>query len=175
MSDRPIFNPSRLTEEEFRRKLASENVMEKFEAISYEVQELEPAKFSYLRLVAYLEWFFDKVIEKKVPDKIAQERLLKMNFDNKMQLMKNYELLIDDNYHDVKLIKEIRNDIAHSLLFDQNEIDQKLRTELANYNKDGFEDLHPFDRCAGIVIDIMSLFANAINTNFDYFPTKKKK
>jgi len=175
MSDRASFQPSPLTEEEFQRKLASEYIMEKFEALKYEIHQMELGKFSFLRLLAYLEWFFDKVLEKKVPDEVAQERLLKLNFENKMDLMKKYGLLIEKNYHDVDLIREIRNDIAHSLLFNQEEINKKLSQKLQNYSSEDFKELHPFDKCIGLVGDVMGILATAINTYFEYRPTKSKK
>jgi len=175
MSDRATFQPSPLTEEEYLKKLASDNVMEKFEAIRYEIHQMEVGKFSFLRFLAYLEWFFDKVLEMKVPDEVAQERLLKLSFENKMHLMRKYGLLIEKNYHDVDLIREIRNDIAHSLLFNQEEIDEKLTKDLQNYSSEDFKELHPFDKCIGLVGDIMGIFATAINTNFENSPTKSKK
>lgn len=175
MSDRASFQPSPLSEEEYLQKLASDDAMEKFEAIKYEIKQMKPEKFSFLRLLAYIEWFFDKVIEQKVPDKISHERLQKLNFFNKMKLMKKYGLLIEKNYHDVDLIRDIRNDIAHSLLFNQEEIDERLRKELQNYSSEDFKDLHPFDKCIGIVGDVMGIFATAINTYFEYRPTPTKK
>jgi len=171
--DRPIYQPTRLTEEEYQRKLASDNIMEKFDAIAYEIHHMDEGKFSYLRLLTYLEWFFDKVIEKKVPDKVAQNRLQKLPFENKMNLMKKYEILIEKNFHDVDLIREVRNDIAHSLLYEPQKIDEKLK-KLQNYSSDDYEDLPPFDKSIGIVVDIMSIFTTAINTNFEFRPTKLK-
>jgi len=173
MSDRPIYQPTRLTEEEYLQKLASDNIMAKFDAINYEIRLMEVGKFSYLRLLTYLEWFFDKVIEKKVPDKIAQIKLQQLNFDSKMKLMKKYEILIENNFYDVNLIREVRNDIAHSLLYNPEKINDKLKN-LQNYSSEDFKDLDPFDKCIGIVIDIMSILTTAINTNFEFKPTKLK-
>lgn len=173
MSDRAVYSPSNLTAKQYREKLISENIMDKFDAIKYEIQQMKPESFSYLRLLTYLEWFFDKVIEERVPDKIAQQKLRNLNFDNKIELMRKWELLIEDNLCDVKLIKDIRNNIAHSLLYDQNVIDDRLRIELKNYSRDDFKDLHPFDKCVGTIVDIMSIFATAINTHFEYTPTRK--
>jgi len=173
MSDRTIFQPSKLTEEQYREKLASDNIIDKFGAIHYEVIQMKPESWSYLRLLTYLEWFFDKVIEAKVPDEIAQKRLQKLNLDNKIDLMKKYELLIEDNFSDVILIKDIRNTIAHTLIYDQEEIDERLRKELKNYSTEDYNDLHPFDKCTGIISEIMSVLTNAIHTNFDFKPTRQ--
>lgn len=172
MSDRPIFTPSPLTEEQYREKLASEKIKDKFEAITYEIHQMKPKSWSYLRLLSYLEWFFDKVIERKVPDKIAQDKLLKLNLENKIGLMSKWGLLIGDNLCDVNLIKKIRKDIAHSLIYDQNKIDDKLRKELKNYNDEKYVELHPFDKCVGIIVKIMSVFTFAIETNFNSLPPR---
>lgn len=175
MSDRAIHKPSKLSEEQYRKKLASDKIWDKFEAIQYEIWLMNPESWSYLRLLSYLEWFFDKVIEKKVPDEIAQNRLLKMNLDNKIELMKKWELVIEDNLSDVYLIKEIRNDIAHSLIYDQSKINERLRNELKRYNGEEFKELHPFDKCLYVVIEIMSEITNAIHTNFQYKPSRKSE
>ena len=136
---------------------------------------MEPASWSYLRLITYLEWFFDKVIEKKVPDKIAQKKLQKLNLDNKIELMRKYELLIEDNLCDVNLIKDIRNNIAHSLIYDQDKIDEKLRKELKKLKKEEHTDLHPFDKSAWVVVQVMSVLTSAIHTKFEYKPTRQYK
>jgi len=175
MSDIPVHQPSNLTKEQYRKKLASEKIWDKFEAIQYEILHMEPESWSYLRLVAYLEWFFRKVIEKKIPNKKEQEKSLRLPFEKKMKLMKKYELLIEDNYDDVYLIKEIRNEIGHSLSYDQSKIDERLRNELKRYNAEEFKELHPFYKCLHIVIEVMSEITNAIHTNFQYKPTSKSE
>jgi len=183
MSDRATFQPSPLSEEEYEQKLSSDDVMEKFEAIKYDIQEMEILakkkekyeKWGYIILLAYLDWFFDKVIELKFPDKVKRKKLQDLFFLDKMKLMRKYGLLIEKNYDDVYLIRDVRNDIAHSLLFNKEEIDARLRKELQNYSTEEFKELHPFHKCIGIVGDIMGIFATAINTHFEYVPTKSQK
>lgn len=168
------YQPIELTSKQYDEYLKSDDIRQKFLAFSYEIQHVPlPKPYAFMRIMTYLEWFFDKVIEKKVPDEIARDQILNFNFERKMKLMNQWGLLIEEKYQDVDKLRLIRNEYAHTLIFDEAYITKKF-SELQSYNDPSFKDLDPFDKTIAIVMDICGVLTTAINTGFQFMPTPKK-
>ena len=74
----------------------------------------------------YLEYMMKLLIEKK--DKKAQEFLAdrRNGFKKKLEKLNNLDLLSEEEYHDLDLINDIRNDFVHTFKPDLEEISKRI-------------------------------------------------
>ena len=167
------WQPVKLSDKEYEEYLKSENIVDKYFALSHEIQHFSlPPPYAFMRVMIYLEWFFNKVIEKKIDDPIARGKLQDFTFIRKMDLLKDWELLVDDYYSDIDKLRIIRNEFAHTLLFDEDKVTQKF-VELKRYGEEKYKELASMDKTIGIVMDTCGVLAQAIKTNFVYKPSRK--
>jgi len=93
----------------------------------------------------YLEHIMNLVLEKHLPEEeylqISDDR--SFGFKRKLNKLNDMSLLSDDEYNDLDLINEIRNDFVHDLRPDLEIINQKifdgLHFHVFNQNRNGVE------------------------------------
>ena len=94
-----------------------------FERMVKELNGVHDMRYTIVMLHLYLEFWLDKVIEKKCKN---SKKILEFNFFQKLRILNGFGIVSDELFNDIKIINELRNTFAHELDIPENEIDTKL-------------------------------------------------